>query len=210
MNQATNTQLIPLREMIPGDAARIRNSVINQLVALASKELSMPETDLVVRDILPYTDLGWDWAAATNSTTESWTHDASGDAVGYHTFTGDTTMSDQRYVAIFGVRDCRYGLAATNTATEIVFVRPAFPISLLKFSVGGASKAIWDTSGLCCYVGNAVAFSPAAIILPQNVSFNIYYYSKNYDSSSTVQKDVDMKIQLLGVTVEPRGKVISP
>ena len=208
---AAQTMLIPVSELPPGEILRIRNSVISQVVALAASELSMKEEDLVVRDIDPYTDLGWDWAAATNGTAHSWVHSATGNDAGYHTFNGDTTMADQRYVAIFGVRDARWNIGSTQGATDSSsYYKPCQPASAIKFSVGGSTKAIWDIMCLNAYINNAVAVTPAAIIIPQNVIFNIYHQVKTWVSATGRQTDIDMNLQLIGVVVEPRGKVISP
>jgi len=46
--------LIPLQEMAPGQASAIRNSVMDAVVAKASRELALPENKLVIRDIRPY------------------------------------------------------------------------------------------------------------------------------------------------------------
>ena len=51
------TGLVPIQELTPASIANIRNSVINQVVALAARELSLPEDKMVVRDIRPEADL---------------------------------------------------------------------------------------------------------------------------------------------------------
>ena len=212
VNLATNTHLVPLKELPFGEIARIRNSVINQVVALASSELRIKEEDLVVRDIQPYTDLGWDYSAATNGTAENWVHSATGTTIGYHSFTGATTMADQRYTAIFGIRDTRFNLGGTQLATvQVSYYKNYLPASMVKFEVGGAVKAIWDITSLGAYSTDMSAFSYSPVLIPQNVAFNIYYYVKQFgDTVGTPASDADMYLQLVGVVVEPRGKVVSP
>jgi len=210
---ATQTQLIPVQEFSPPQIASIRNSVISQLVALASRELSMPDSDLIVRDIHPYTDLGWDYAVGTATTTtgEQWEHDVTAIVVGYNSLTGASTMADQRYVAIFGIRDLRLGVGATNTATAVAGIpRPLQEVSLVKFTVGGSISAIWNIEGLSAYKWNQAGFSPAAVVIPQNTSFNIYGYMKNKSMTKNTGIVGTIFLQLVGVTVEPRGKVITP
>ena len=218
-NLATNIQLIPIRELNPGDIARIRNSVITQVVSLASKELSIKEENLIVRDIEPYTDLGWNFSDASIGAVENWIHNATWATLAYHTITGASTMSDQRFVAIFGIRDNRFNVGATvaeggvavGNATVLQGIyKPYLPAVLIKFEVGGAIKAIWDITSMGAYIDNSSAFTFGAIIIPQNVAFNIYYSSKNHHTVGTVAFNIDMYLQLIGVTVEPRGKVVSP
>ena len=209
------TQLIPLQELTPGQVGKIRNDAINAIVAKACRELNKLPDDLVVRDILPYTDIGWDYGTASAGTVNKWVHNATAAAVGYSSITGAETMADNRYVAIFGVRDYSAGLGATLGATGGAATMAAggstiYPalamMSLIKFNVGGADKVIWDITCLRAYLasGVAVAFSPSVVVIPQNTSFNVYFYQQ------LANADIDVYLQLLGVTVEPRGKLISP
>jgi len=209
------TQLIPLQELTPGQVGKIRNDAINAVVAKACRELSKLPDDLIVRDILSYTDLGWDYGTATAGTTNKWVHSATAAAIGYSSMTGPETMADNRYVAIFGVRDYSAGLGCTGstggaglaTAGGQSTISPGIMMmSLIKFSVGGADKVIWDITSLRAYLpsGIAVAFSPSVVVIPQNTAFNIYFYQQ------LTNADIDIFLQLIGVTVEPRGKLISP
>lgn len=209
MGDVALTQLIPIQELTPGAVGAIRNAVINQVVAQASRELNMPADRLVVRDILPYTDLGWDYGAATAGTTDQWLHDATSGAVGFYSViatSGGAQMGDMRYVAIFGVRDLRGGLGATTTATEVSTNKIGLAFhSKIKIIVGGADKVVWEVSCLSAYIGTgpAVAFAPTAVIIPQNTQYDIQFYE-------SIAKSTEVTMQLIGVTVEPRGKLISP
>jgi len=214
--KAVQTQIVPIAEMTPGMVASIRNSVIEKTVSMASKEMGVSEDRLVVRDIEPWTDLGWELSDATNGTSEGWMHEMTLTTVGYMTVTGDRTMADQRFVAIYGIRDGRVGLGATEvcgSATDVhaALIQPISLVSLVKFSVGGAIKAIWDISSLEAYVYQQVGFTPATIIIPQNASYNISFYNKS-SGNHALAKGVELYtyLQLAGVTVEPRGVVISP
>jgi len=118
MNRAIQTQLIPVVELAPGTVARIRNEVIAQVVAMASAELNRPPEDFVVRDIRPQDDL--DWLSTTDVvtsaiTTETWIG-TSDDSKVYGQFKGaitsaSTVMADNRWIAIYGVKDMRSALA---------------------------------------------------------------------------------------------------
>jgi len=200
------TQLIPIQELTPGQVGAIRNQVINNLVAQVSRELSLPEDKLVVRDIRPFHDLAMYGVAATTLTFDEWAYTATTDVADtWRTVTGAGTMGDQRYVALFGIRDLRLGLGLHATATAEVY--PAvlsLDVIQVKINVGGADKVIWDLQNMEAYRDNLVGFSPSAIILPQNVSFNIYYMRVN---TATEMKS---KVQLIGVVCEPRGKLVSP
>jgi len=211
--RATQTHLALINEMTPGMVATIRNSVINQVVALAAKELHLDESQLVIRDIRPYNDLGMKYCQLAGSarTTDAWEYDVTYSAVGYASVTGDATMGDQRYVALFGVRDYKSGYGDTKTCTESGgrYLPPESHISNIKIAVGGAIKAIWDISGLGSQLERRVAFSPSAVIIPQNASYNISYYIGNIITASTALVGA-VYLQLVGVVVEPRGKVITP
>ena len=207
--RAAQTQLLPISELTPSLVGSIRNSAIEQLVGIVASELKKPMQDLVVRDIEPYTDLYWNYGSASVGAVENWERDMTLATCGYVQVNSNTVMADQRYVIIFGVRDQRYGVGATADATSIGGdVLPVSNVSLIKFVVGGRTVAIWDTSHIMG-LGPKVAFSPSAIIIPQNIGFQISYYQKNVDSMNTAFATPSY-IQLVGVTVEPRGKTISP
>ncbi len=214
MTPAAQLQLIPIQEMSPAEAVAIRNSVIEQLLAYAAKELRKSPDELIVRDIEPYTDLEWDYAAATASgrpAYEHWEYDITTTSVGYKSFTGDTNMADQRFVAIFGIRDARLGIGATGTATaQGGLAKPHQLMSLIKFTVGGSIAAIWDITGLSAYHFDQAALCPAAIVIPQNVQFNIYGYTRNMNDTKATGEVGTLWLQLVGVVVEPRGKVVTP
>ena len=220
MGSLALTHMIPLDELTPGAVGFIRNSVIDNVVAFAARELNLEPGNLVVRDVRPFTDLSMYAAGTTASTVDEWLYDATTTtASAFTSVTGPATMGDNRYVALFGVRDLRLGIGLHTTAMTLMdgtgsllfgsatasgaAIKPGQVISLIKIAVGGSDKAIWDTT---CFEGyqNLTGFSPSAVIIPQNATFNISYYFK-----STVA-GVRANIQLVGVTVEPRGKVLSP
>jgi len=213
---AALTQLIPIQELTPGAVGAIRNQVINSVVALASSELGLAPEKLVVRDVRPFSDLQLYAGGTTDSTLDQWLYDATTTtAAAFTAINGSKTMGDQRYVALFGIRDLRRGLgihttgmATGDTAVGLAAIpehaKPAAVVSLVKINVGGADKVIWDLTSIEAYPEQQIGFTPSAVIIPQNASFVISYYFK------TTIAGIRANLQLIGVAVEPRGKVISP
>lgn len=196
---AINTLLIPVEELPAGSLGAIRNEVTKNLINLASTQLKISPDLLIARDIRPYSDLAWCTHAnfvTSALTTDIWNATTDGALTGFQEMISTTSsanvMTDQRFVAIYGVRDMR-----TCFATQVTQA-----ISLLKIEVGTSTKAIWDTTKLSCYKKNPVGVCPSAIIIPQNTSYQFYGY---IIAVSTV-----CWVSLEGVVVEPRGKVISP
>lgn len=193
---ATNvTILVPAPELAPGAVGAIRNQVAKALLAKVSRELQMSSDQLVVRDIRPQADLDWGSGTAYGSavSTELWEITTASNS-GYQEIitSGSTTMADQRFVAIYGLRDARFNH----------YTVPAVTTTLFKFDVGHSIKCIWDITKLYSYRTQVIGISPSAIIIPQNTYFQI----SGYVIATTTVSD----IQLEGLVVEPRGLVISP
>ena len=86
-------------------------------------------------------------------------------------------------------------------------------ISLVRINVGGSDKVLWDISGIYSSMEHRSGFSPSAVIIPQNSSYVISYYRMGTFEAGVYAAPVTDEIawlQLVGVVVEPRGKVISP
>ena len=200
LGKAINTLLIPVEELPPGSLGAIRRQVTENLLTLASQQMKMSRDNLVARDIRPQSDLDWGSGAAaaefTDSevTTEIWNITTDTAATGYCKMitSASTVMADQRWIAIYGLRDMKSCFATMVTQA----------MTLFKITVGNSTKAIWDTSKLLCYVKNPIGICPSPIIIPQNTQFQFEGYILN---TSTV-----CWVSLEGVVVEPRGKVISP
>ena len=204
---ATLTHLIPIQELTPGQVGNIRNAAINAVIAMATRELGLPEDRLVVRDIRPMVDLELYDADAATGTAEDWIFTTATAGTGYKAICASRTMADQRYVAIFGVRDQRWTIgttAANVTAAGIASgnLEPSL-VSSLRITIGGAYKVMWDTKVMEGYLDAMVAFSPSVVIIPQNVSYQIEVFKD-------AAREGDVMLQLIGVVVEPRGLVISP
>ena len=197
--EAINTLLIPIEELPPGSLGAIRRQVTENLIQMVATQLKVSPDTLVARDIQPQVDLDWnsntDFAGA-EVTTEIWNTTTHATYTGFQKMikTTTNTMGDQRWVAIYGIRDWRPCFAATVT--------PA--ISLLKVIVGNSVKAIWDTTKLATYRMNPVGISPSVVIIPQNTQYQFEGYIIDAAGGTAVW------IGLEGVVVEPRGKVISP
>ena len=198
-----NLQLIPIQEIAPGQVGAIRNAVTRALVAKASQELKMAPELLVTRDIRPYADLKW-------ATDDNATDGLAGTALGVNrwNFTTDASlvkflssitsasrvMADQRFMAIYGLRDGRMSEPTP----------PLMQCTLWKIVVGNSTKVIWDMSKCYAYLNEAIGICPSAIIIPQNVQFDIYGYLPTSAGAAVSWVNVE------GIICEPRGKVVSP
>ena len=173
---AAYTQLIPYKELGPGQAAAIRNEIVKYMIAQAVTQLRKSPDDFVVRDIRADLDLDF--------TYEDWRETTSATADAYETMSTGT-MADQRWMGIFGVKNCLDTLACTA----------------LKFNIGGADRAIWQLQALNEDDG-WVGFTPFGIVIPQNTPYIISRFVRSASAS--------VCLVLKGLVVEPRGKVISP
>jgi len=202
---AALTQLIPISELAPGAAGAIRNQVIAGLLALASSEMKMPIEKLVVRDLRPVEDLALYSSGTTAATINDWLFTTAASTVtGFVVINSAATpMADQRYVALYGVKDLRNVYDVKQAAATVRAVLSQV-VSLVKINVGGGDKAIWDLTKLQVYPNEMVGISPSAVIIPQNASYAISLYKCNGVAS------VIANILFEGVVVEPRGKVLSP
>jgi len=205
MNRAGKSYLIPVKELLPSEITRIRREAVDKVVAMASIELKKPVTDLVVRDIRPYSDLAWcSGSTATNAlTTDQWTATLVASAC-YQAYvslvaTASKTMADSRWVAITGIKDFRQ-----NEATKVKGI-----INFFKIEVGGNDRVIWDLQGMETYPYGMAAISPSVVVIPQNTAFDLYIYHAE-SSDGNAASNVKMYLVLDGFVVEPRGKVISP
>jgi len=197
------TQLISSEELTVGQIGAIRNMVTKNLLALASKELKMPTTSLIARDIRPQSDLDWasdanatDGLASSAVTTDIWQFTTDASLTGWLSciVSASRVMGDQRFMAIYGMRDSRMSMA-TPTAVQC---------TMWKIIVGNSVKSIWDTEKLNAYRKNISGFTPSAVVVPQNAQWDIYGYLPAAAGS------VVTYVNLEGVIVEPRGKVVSP
>lgn len=200
---AALSQLIPIRELAPGAAGAVRNQVIAALVAQAAREMNLPIEKLVVRDLRPVEDLTMYATGTTASTINDWIFLTAATTVTGFITVASTTMADQRYVAIYGVKDLRESYEVKQAGATYRAVLSQV-VSLVKINVGGADKVIWDLCKLQAYFNELVGVSPAAVVIPQNAVFTISYYKANGVAS------VISNIVLEGVVVEPRGKLVSP
>ena len=200
----SRTILIPIQELAPGQFSDIRNAIIDAVVAKAASELSLPEEQLVVRDIRAYDDLGFgkntDYLATIQST-NVWGTFTSSDAYVAEAATAgayvdaiadNAAMTDQRYIALFGVRDMRESLATVIEQD----------ISLIKFTIGSGDRVIWDLSKAEAYKTGIVGITPSAVLIPPGASYQIDPY--------LMDGGVVPYLQLMGFVVEPVGLLLVP
>ena len=192
---------IPIAELSPGAVSAIRNEVKEELVSTASKELSIPRSGLITRDIRSFTDLKICQTTSAIATEYDWLYTTGGS--GIHTWEywsdEDQTMADNTFIMLYGLREFSVRNTAWKETTPV-----AQAISLVKIEVGNSTKTIWDAGCLAAYglTGPAEAISPTGILLPQNVSFQLSDYC-NANSAA-------IYLQAVGIVCEPRGTLISP
>jgi len=171
--------LIPFQELSTGQAAKIRNEAIIAVRRMASSALNLTEDRLLTRDIQPKDDLDYTYA--------SWREITGSTAATYETMSTGT-MGDDRYMAIYGVKDDSSYVAVTQ----------------LRITVGGSQKVIWMLENLYPLYdgGPRIGFSSSVITIPQNTPYTIERYVD--------QTQQGAHILLKGVICERIGKTISP
>ena len=173
---ASQIQLIPVSELAPGQIGAIRNEIIKRVLQEASRKLNLAPERFVVRDIRPMDDLDFSLA--------SWYEGTGVTANAYETMSTGT-MGDQRWVAIYGVKD--------NSESPTC--------SLIKFNIGGADRCIWQLQALNEDDGK-VGICPMGIVIPENDPYTISRYVLVASQST--------QLVLKGLVIEPRGRVLSP
>jgi len=111
-----------------------------------------------------------------------------GATTGYQTLTTGT-MASQRFVGFYGIIDWN----------EVI------GIPLIRVKSGQSIKAVWDLERLYNAFGAAsprIGFCPSVVMLPNSTPYTIERYV--YTAYASAQ------IVLIGFTVEPRGKTMSP
>mgnify|MGYP001562298824 CR=1 FL=1 len=174
---AIETQLIPAIELANGEAASIRKKAVGFVVNLASLELKKPPESLIVRPVRPASDLDYtteDWGEVTGATINA-----------YETMTTGTMGSD-RYLCIYGIK-----------------VAEPLTCSLIRFTVGGGQRAIWNLQNLIANeIGDLVGYTPFPIVIKPTIAYTIERYVRQTRNVAN--------IVLMALIVEPRGLVITP
>lgn len=210
--EVADTMLIPVDELPPGALTAHRNKIKSMLTAIVSKDLALPPNQLIVRDIRWVEDMQAYSTGTTAATINDWIFTTAASATtGFVTITGDQRMAQNRYVALYGVRDLRftYGTVAASVTTNPWLVIPQC-VSQIKIDVGGGTRAIWDLSKVqaagasASSCGNASGIAMSAVIIPQLATYNISFY-KMIGVNSTIAKVV-----FEGFCLEPRGVLCSP
>lgn len=148
----TQTILIPAQELATGEAAAIRKGAIAAVVAKASKELNLPPTRLIVRDIRPKEDIGYTYA--------TWFELTGSSSATYETMTTGS-MAVSRYIGIYGIKDDS----------------PSYNVSKIRVKVGNSIKSIWQLQNL--YAGeneSRIGFVPNVVVIPPSTPYTIERY----------------------------------
>lgn len=197
MADVSYSYLIPIAELTPGGVSSIRNKLRDFLVDETAARLSMAKQNLVVRDIRGVEDMAICKTTGAVATEDDWKYTGSGAATWDPWTVAASTMGDQRFVMLYGLRD----LTMRNIAWDAATLAQA--LSLVKIEVGNAVKAIWDSSVLGAYAlsGPAVAVTSNGVLIPQNAAYQL----RAFTNAAIAQY-----LQLVGLVCEPRGKLISP
>ena len=150
--------LIPVSELTPGQATRIRDSAITALLAIAAKELNLSADKLVVRDIRADVDLDY--------TNEDW-HEVTGATANAYETMSTGTMADQRWIGFFGVKDDEDCLSCTA----------------IRFNVGGGDRAIIQLQALNGEDA-MVGFFQSLIVIPPNAPYTISRYVRDANAAT--------------------------
>ena len=176
---ATENHLIPNQELSTGQAAGIRNAIIESVVAKVAKELSLAPDKLVVRDIQPSVDMGM--------TAGSWFIKTGATAGAYETLTSGT-MAVSRYVVLYGVIDF----------TDVINV------SKVKITIGNSIKAVWNLENLYATSTDSarVGISPSPVVIPQNTLYKIERWVINANAASAITYK-GFVVENIGKTLSP-------
>lgn len=153
---AFQVNLIPVQELSTGQAAAIRNEAVTALEAMATKELSLPTSSLLTRDIRPKEDLDYtysSWSEVTGATADT-----------YETMLTQT-LGDDRYLAIYGVMD----------------LSPTITVSKLRIKVGNSIKTEWVLENLYPIYpeGPRIGFCRSVVVVPQNTPLLVERYVRS-------------------------------
>jgi len=154
------------------DLKTVESVVEETLLDMASRELGVPREQLVVRDADPREDFG---LASSKWEATLTTANAFNDFV-------DTTIADNRFVAIYGV----------NRATD--------NFTLVKFISGAKTLDVWNTE-VVYGLENPVKIAKAPIVLRQNTPIKIQLYA----TSTGVARPL-----LLAKVAEVKGRSVEP
>jgi len=114
-------KLIPIKQLSLADIAAIEASIKERLLDEASRRLALPRERLVVRDVLPKTDMGLaneEWITPS-LTADTWTK--------YF----DEKLPNTRFVCFYGVAD--------NAADPIVTA-----VAMKMGPTGGTTRGVWE------------------------------------------------------------------
>jgi len=154
------------------DLKAVEASVEEMLLDIASRELGVARENLVVRDSDPKTDFG-----LTNSVWEATLSTAN-----TYTDVVDTTIADNRFVAIYGI----------NRATD--------NFSLVKFVSGAKTLDIWNTENIY-NLRNQIKVVRSPIVLRQNTPIKIQVYATTTGTARPL---------FYAKTCEVKGRIVEP
>jgi len=154
------------------DLKAIEASVEEMLLDIASRELGVSRDNLVVRDADPAEDFGlstseWEASLTTANAYNDWIN---------------TTISDNRFVAIYGI----------NRGTD--------NFTLVKFVSGAKTLDIWNTES-AYGLENPIKVVRSPIILRQNTPITISVYATSTGTARPI---------FFAKTCEVKGRIVEP
>jgi len=169
--------LIPIFELSPSEIAGIRNDAVRAVSRIVAQELKKSLKDLVVRDILPATDLDY--------TNETWTETTGATENVYETMSTGNLGAD-RWIGFYGVK-----------------VEGELSVSLIRFTSGGGQRAVWNLQNLSAVDGgDLLGFTPSVVVLTPNSSYTIERYVRLSSSPANIVLK-GFVVEARGRTVSP-------
>ena len=157
-----------------GIALDARNKLADSLVNRAMKELNLSREDIILRELRPEdVSLG----------TPEWTHSLT--AATWGNIVASTTIADNRFVGIYGVRYAQTG---------------AQSVSQLKVNRKGADVRYWQIQGVA-QTENGILFFDDPVIADQNTTLAITGYPVTTAAAE--------KLILVGLVAEKVGLLVS-
>jgi len=171
---------VPVSKITEDQYKAVVEAVKAKLLALAAKELQKPQSELVIREVMPATDLGYtneNWANTQSLTANTWVKE-----IGHE-------LANDEFVAFVGVQN-------QTDDPQVIGI---------KFKVGSAGATTRDLQMIeSLYTeDNFKALFKEPIIYKANEYIYIEYYAK-----TTVAAGGE-KIGLIAFIVKPYGEEIS-
>lgn len=173
--------MIDAREMSVSDLKALRATVKETLLNMVAEKSKKPKTSLIVRDILPLTDLGLnteEWDNETAQVAGAWTED-------WH-----HQLNEDEGVAFYGVH----------------FHDDTFDLIFIRHKLGATGATVKNLTGLTPIDNNENDLNKGyhkPVYYSGNENVYIDYYARANVAAAAAH------VELIGMFCEPRGEQIS-